>query len=277
MPLEPSWNSPRVALGLAAAVLCIWSPSSAQEASTSRDGPLWTMEGLRSGQCVRFLMEPGAAGKHVKQGARLLRADQDSSLHPVLQTIIGEQTEFARWVPSSLCIFYSDAIRLSGRRLGSKDPRKKQMLGFWTVAAVESGGSRQDIVLDLFGNSGSLVRAAELGKVKLREARSTVSKPAGTSNDVYDIQIGKTRLIWNGRATGDSSAVGAVHERWLTRGASGTFWRVNASLRPGWTRPVVGVLTVEGKDDLARALKSSPTRFVGPLYLGGEGELRFYR
>jgi hypothetical protein len=222
-------------------------------------------------------MEPGAASKHMKQGARLLRADQDSSLHPVLQTIIGEQTEFTRWVPSSLCIFYTDAIHLSGRRLGSKDPRKKQMLGFWTVAAVEAGGSRQDLVLDLFGNSGSLVRAAELGKVKLREARSTTSRPAGTNNEAYDIQIGKTRLIWNGRAAGDSSAVGALQERWLTRGASGTFWRVNASLRPGWTRPLAGVLTVEGKDDLARALKSSPTRFVGPLYLGGEGELRFYR
>ncbi len=277
MPLEPRWKSPRAALGLAVAALCIWSPSSAQEAGANQDGPVWTLEGLRSGQCVRFLMEPGTAGKHVKPGVRLLRADQDSSLHPVLHTIIGEQTEFARWVPSSLCIFYSDAIRLSGRRLGSKDPRKKRMFGFWTVAAIEPAGTRQDLVLELFGGDGSLVRAAEMGKIKLREARSTVSKPAGTDNDLYDVQVGKTRLIWNGRASGDSSAVGPIQERWLTRGTSGTFWRVSASLRAGWTRPLVGVLTVEGKDDLARALKTSPTRFVGPLYLGGEGELRFYR
>ena len=116
---------------------------------------MWTLEGLRSGQCVRFLIEPGAAGKHAKQGTRLLRADQDSSLHPALHAVIGEQPEFARWIPSSLCLFYSDAIRLGGRRFGGKDSRKQQMIGVWTVAAVEPGGARQDLVLDLFGTGGA--------------------------------------------------------------------------------------------------------------------------
>jgi hypothetical protein len=34
---------------------------------------------------------------------------------------------------------------------------------------------------------------------------------------------------------------------------------------------------VEGKDGLAKALQGSPVRFVGPLYRGGDGEVRFQR
>jgi hypothetical protein len=223
-------------------------------------------------------MEPGAAGKQLRSGSRLLRADQDPTLHPSLRGVVADQTEFASWAPASLCIYYADAIRLGTRRLGSKDPRKRQMLGVWTVAATEQGGNRRDIVLELFGASGELAHSAEQSKVKLREVQSSRSKPADSENDLYEIRVGKTRLIWNGRATGDSTRVeGPLRELWLTKGASGTMWRVQTTVQPVWTRPLVGVLTVEGKDDLARALKASPTRFVGPLYFGGGAELRFSR
>ncbi len=162
---------------------------------------------------------------------------------------------------------------------GNKDPRKKQLLGFWSMGAVELGSAaRRDIVLELFGSGGDLVQAAGRAKVKLREARSGVSKVAGSGNDLYNVRLGKTRLVWNGRAAGDSIAVEhPIQELWLTRGASGTLWRIRAEMRPAWTRPLVGVLSVEGKDDLAKALKRSPTRFVGPVYTGGRGELRFSR
>jgi len=223
-------------------------------------------------------MNPRVVSQEVRSGLRPLRADQDSSLHPALQSIIRDQAEFALWTPASLCLFYSDAIRLSGRRLGSKDSRKQRMLGYWAVAASGAGGVRQDMVLELFGTGGDLVRAAEMGKVKLREARSSVSKAAGSDHDLYDVTVGKTRLIWNGRAVGDTALAGqTIQAKWLTRGSSGTFWQVDATLRATSTRPLVGVLTIEGKDALAKALKASPTRFVGPVYLGGEGVLRFYR
>ena len=57
-----------------------------------------------------------------------------------------------------------------------------------------------------------------MSKVKLSEAHSSVSKAAGTDNDLYEVQIGKTRLIWNGRAVGDSTAVGPIQESWLDSG-----------------------------------------------------------
>ena len=278
MQVLRSLKASSITFGLAAAGFCGAWPVAAQDRSERREGPIWLLEGLQAGQCLRFLMEPGAAGRGLRPGARLVRADQDKGLHPALRTVVDAQPEFAPWTPASLCLYYADAIRLGGRRFGSKDPRRRQMLGFWTVAATEPGGVRRDLVLELFGTRGDLVRAAEMGKVKVREARSAVSKAANSGNDLYDVQIGKTRLVWNGRPAGDSTMVDQpVEERWLTRGASGTVWRVHTVIRPTWSRPLVGVLSVEGKDDLAKALKGSPTRFMGPVYYGGGGELRFFR
>jgi hypothetical protein len=269
----------RLALGLAAVTFCgAWPLASQEPAAVGAQGLVWTLENLQAGQCVRFLMNPGVAAKHLRPGTRLVRADQDQSLHQALKSVVAEQSEFATWIPASLCFLYADAMRLGRWRLSSKDSRRKQMLGTWTMAATEQGGGRRDIVVDLFGSGGDFVRAAEAGKVRAREARSAVSKAPGGENDLYDIRIGRTRLIWNGRAVGDSARVdGAVEERWLARGASGLFWRGQSIIRPVWSRSMVGVLTVEGNDGLANALKGSPTRFVGPVYYGGGGEIRFAR
>ena len=268
----------RAALSLAAATLCGALPLLAQDAATGRKGPVWTLEGLQEGQCVRFLMDPDDVAKQLRAGSRLVRAGQDQALHPSLRSVVEQQPEFASWAPASLCLYYAAAIRLGARRLGSKDPRKRQMLGVWAVAATEQGGNRRDLVLELFGASGELAHSAEQAKVKLREARSSRSKPAQSENDLYGVRVGKTHLMWNGRAAGDSTRVeGPLRELWLTKGASGTMWRVQTTVQPTWTRPLVGVLTVEGKGDLAKALKASPTRFVGPLYFGGSVELRFSR
>lgn len=251
----------------------------AQDAAGGREGPLWTLEGLSAGQCVHFLMEPGVARKQVRNEVRLLRADQVKSLHPAIGSVIEGQPEFASWTPSSLCLFYLDAVHLGRRRYGDKDPRKRQMIGVWTLAGAEQGGgARRDFVLDLSATRGDLVRAAGLAKVKFRNAQSKMSREAATGNDVYEIRIGKTRLVWNGRAAGDSTRVEQpLQESWLAKGSSGTVWRISATFAPAWSRSLVGVLSVEGKDDLAKALKASPTRFVGPLYFGGGGELRFSR
>jgi hypothetical protein len=43
---------------------------------------------------------------------------------------------------------------------------------------------------------------------------------------------------------------------------------------PTSSRSMIGSLIVQGDDDLAKALRSSPIRYVGPNYRGGGGELR---
>jgi hypothetical protein len=269
-----------VILGLAVASwLRAPAPIVAQGRPEVREGPVWTLEGLRTGQCVRFLLDPTKAPRELLDGARLVAASQDQSLHPALRTVIDGQPEFAGWTSSSLCLFYVEALTVGARRIAAKDPRKRQMIGLWTVAASEQGGrARRDVVLSFFGVGRGLIQTAGFTKVKLREAESSVSKAPDTDNDLFTVKIGKTRLVWNGRAVGDSTRVEQpIQESWLAKGTFETVWRVHATLRPEWSRPLAGVLRVEGKDDLAKALKASPIRFVGPLYEGGGGELRFSR
>lgn len=264
----------RLSLGLAMATWAAW-PLAAQ---ATPEGPSWALRALRNSECVRFLIEPAVATKRKREGSRPLRADQDETLHPALRSVITAQPEFAAWTPSSLCFFYADSVTVSGRTIVGKNPKKPQMISVWTVAATQEGtGARRDLVLDLAASSGGIIRAAQVAKLRLQEARASVSRVSESSDELYEIRLGKTRLFWTGRPADDSARVKApIQESWAVRGATGT-WNVTASLSPTWSRPLVGVLRVEGKDDLAKALKSSPIRFVGPRQLGGSGDLLFSR
>lgn len=264
-------------LGLGLALVGCWGATalSAQGRPETRDGPTWTLQGIRDGYCVRFLVEPGMAAKELRDGFVLVKASNDKSLHPALRRVLEAQPEFASWTPSALCLYYVDAVDIGRQRITEK--RKAQLLGVWTLATVEQGsGQRRDLALDFFTGRGHLARAAEITHVRLHEAESAVSQVAESSDSEYDVKIGKTRVIWKGRAVGDSARRNEpVDESWLVDGTSGKAWTVHLTLRAAWSRDVVGVLSVEGKDALAKALKGSPIRFVGPLYRGGSGELRF--
>lgn len=274
----PTLARSTVALGLAA-VCSGGAPLAGQARVEGRERPVWTLEGLRAGHCVRFLIAPGVAQKNLREGFRILPAGPDRTLHPALRSVVDAQPEVASWAASALCVYYLDAVHIGRRRYAERDPRKGQMLGIWTLATAERAtGTRRDLVLDLFATGRALVEAAGRSQVKLRQARSTVSRADEDGNDLYDVRIGKTHLVWNGRAIGDSTRIERpVGVSWLVRGTSGMTWDVHATLRPAWSRPLVGVLRVEGKDGLAKSLKASPIRFVGPLYQRGSGELIFSR
>jgi hypothetical protein len=229
------------------------------------------------GYCVRFLIEPRTAAKELKDGFVLRRADRNEDLHPALRNVIESQPEFAAWVPSSLCLYYVDGVRLGDRRIAERDTRKYQMLGVWSIATAEQGsGKRRDIVVDMVASRERLVRAAEAARVRLHSAHSTVADARDTTSDSYSVKIGKTLLVWTGRPAGDSVRVTQpIEESWSVTGVRQDSWGATLALSPVWSRALVGSLRVEGKGDLAKALKSSPIRFVGPAYTCGGGEVRF--
>src|SRR4051812_39192541 len=109
MPAYRRLRASRMALAVAAASTWGLSPLVAQQRSPEREGPVWTLEGLKAGQCVRFLMDPAVAAKELRPGSRLVRADQDDGLHPALRSVVEGQPEFAAWTPASLCLYYADA------------------------------------------------------------------------------------------------------------------------------------------------------------------------
>lgn len=265
-------------LGIAVATCCGASSLAAQSAPAPKETQIWALQGLRIGYCVRFLIEPRTAAKELKDGFVLLRADQNPTLHPALRNVIQAQPEFASWAPSNLCLYYMDAVTLGDRRIAEKDSRKYQMIGVWSVATAELGSRRRRDVVLMFASRERLIRAAEAARVRLHSAKSTVAVAADTTSDLYSVKIGKTLLVWNGRAAGDSVRVERpIEESWSVTGIRQSTLHANLALTPTWSRSLVGSLRVEGKGDLAKALKASPIRFVGPAYSGGGGEVRFSR
>jgi hypothetical protein len=262
-----------------AVATCCASSLGAQTVKEVKAERVWSLQGLRAGYCVRFLMHPKAATGELKNGFLLLRAGQDTTLHAALRQVVQTQPEFAGWVPSNICFYYTDAVQVGGRRVVEKNPRIAQMIGIWSLGTVEQGsGVRRDLVLDMFASRERLRTAAAENLVLLHEAEAGFRAPTDTSGTEYRQSIGKTNLVWIGRTAGDSTRVeGPIVETWEVPGVRGVTWSAQLALSPGWSRPLVGSLRVEGKGDLAKALKASPIRFVGPFYRGGNGQLRFSR
>jgi hypothetical protein len=264
---------------VAVATCCVPVSLAAQATAPLKDQRVWSLEGLRAGFCVRFLTDPKLAAEELKEGFRLLRADQDPTLHPALRQVVGTQPEFASWTPSNLCFYYSDAVKVGNQRIAERDARRAQMLGVWSLGAVEQEtGKHRDIVVDLVASRERLRSAAANNLVQVHEADAAFRAASDISPDQYTLTIGKTQLIWSGRTTGDSTRVEQpIVDSWRVPGVRGVTWSAQLALTPAWARAVVGSLRVEGKGDLAKMLKASPIRFVGPFYRGGRGELRFSR
>jgi hypothetical protein len=247
---------------------------------------VWQIEGLHTGFCIQFLVDPAQLDVPISRSARPLRADAIDDLSPVLRTVVSTQPEYAAWTPSWVCLYYMESVDVGSLRVTERDPRKAPMLGVWSLAAADAeGGARRDVVLRFFTNTDRLERAGQLNGLDLHTIRSKVhdimndedatAPPLGTS---YQIKLGKTLLIWEGRRVSDSTRA---------RGPVATDWRADSRrkgpmtarlvLSPEWTQAMVGSLRVEGKDGFANAVKASPIRFVGPAMLGGGGELAFGR
>jgi hypothetical protein len=154
------------------------------------------------------------------------------------------------------------------------------MMAVWSLAtAVRGTGTQRDFVIEMYAGRGGLSRAAEGTGVSMEEVRASVSDAPDSIADTYSVKVGKTLLVWNGRAAGDSTRVTQpIAESWSLVGLRSLgIWQTELAFAPQWSRPLVGSFRVEGKGDLAKALKASPIRFVGPLYRGGGGRLRFRR
>lgn len=248
---------------------------------------VWRIEGLHTGFCVQLLLDPAKLDVTLPRGARPLRADADDSLSTVLRTVIANQRDVAGWIPSKICMYFMETVRVGSVRVSERERSKAPMVGVWTLAAADSaGGPRRDVVLRLFTNAGRLERAGKVSGIDLQKIRSEVRSIPSDEEDPsapaigvrYQVRLDKTLLIWEGRRVDDSTrAGGPVTAQWRAETERRGPVTARLVLTPEWTQAMAGSLRVEGKGDFADAVKASPIRFVGPALLGGGGELAFRR
>jgi len=265
-----------------AARVAIGSPLLAQ--ANGADANVWQLGGLRTGFCVELLLAPNSPVLgSLPQGVRPMAASQVADLHASLKGVVDGQPEYASWSPSRLCFHLLDTIRTRDLTLGDRSGKHPQLFGTWTVTAAGRAGAAHEAVLELFANSDRLVRSARLAGQAVQEARLTVGKvPVEDENgtpspeDRIQVKLGNTVVTWDGHQAGDSTRVGSPQETdWTAAGVRGGEASGRLLLTPTYSRAMAGSLKVDGKDELAKALRSSPTRFAGPAYHGGGGTVSF--
>jgi len=246
----------------------------------------WRLEGLRKGFCVQLLMDPAAkALEELPAGYRAVPASEATDLHVSLRAVVEGQPEYASWSPSRLCFNSVDTVRTDEFILGDKSGRHPQLFASWTVLAAGPGGPPGEVALNLFSNSERLIRSARLTGLRVREARLSVGpvpiedeNGVPSSDERFQVKVGKTTVTWDGRLARDSSAAREPFRlAWVASSERGGVATGELVLSAVTERPMAGSLKVEGKDAFAKALRASPTRFAGPAYQGGEGSVSLHR
>jgi len=243
----------------------------------------WSMAGLRTGFCIDFLMDSTAATKQVRKvdkGYVVVPAAYYRRLNPALEGLVGRRPEFAQWIPASLCIISANSVTVGGRTVSDDDPDKRQMVGFWGVAARPADELLSDSVMVvpvLFTSNHRIDRNSELDGLRVDTVKEDRGDMPDTPGDrFYHVRIKKADIHWVGHMAG--SPVAGEARRWtlMLKGTKNSSWLADVWIEPAETQFVVGSLRIEGKDDLAKALKGSPMRMQGPAFWGGDGGFDFY-
>ena len=276
IPLPRILASTLAALSLAAPVPAVAQDGEAPTTAT------WRLEELHEGFCVQFLVEPDALSDELPERTQAMTAGDVGDELPVpLRTVVAEQPEFAAWVPSRLCL-YTFGLIVAGRvRAANQERRKAPMLVFWTVPIRDgAAGSSRRLALGLYANTSRLDDAADAADLELRDVRTTYGpvpvdeEAPETDAQRTTVRLGKTLLTWDGRPASDSAAVSEPEVvRWRSEGDKRPWVDGTLTLTPRVRSGMIGSLKVEGKDDLAKMMRASPIRFVGPGYRGGGGTI----
>lgn len=252
-----------------AALLAVASGTLTAQAPGLAGDQVWSLDSLRAGTCIHFLVDPTvAAQSSVFRGASLLSAANVDSLNPALRGAVQGNPQIANWIPSSFCIYQFAAVTVGGRTITDRKGRS-QAIALWSMP-----GSGASPVLVLVNNS-RLSDAVKRFGVRIENMSAVFGKVPESTDDRYQIRYSGSSIVWDGRAVGDSMAPPDIQGQGTSPGRYGTTWKVTHEIHAGGSRYLAGSLRVDGKGELARMLTASPIRFVAPLVWGGSGRISF--
>ena len=266
-------------------LVCAGAAQDAQAQSTTALQE-WTLQNFRASVCVHFLMDSAAADKELPKEYRTVRASNFPELSPALTTLINGEPEYQAWVPAQWCSFYYDQVKVGDQTLGDATPDldHTQYLGAWLIGAVpvqETGtpATPSFYVASLRTPNWRWIRMAETSLIKMEFAERSIGKvPEGTDDRLRVEMSGRTVITWDGHLAGDSAMAAPRSEQiWYTLNSRGARIQAQVTISPEKRQNIAGSLQVAGNDPVAKSLRASPIRMVGPLSWGGFGTLAFVR
>jgi hypothetical protein len=246
----------------------------------------WTLQNFRASVCVHFLMDSATADKELPKEYRTVRAADFPELSPAVKTLISGEPEYQAWVPAQWCSFYYDQVKVGDQLLGDAAPDldHTQYLGAWLIAGVpaqESGAPANPsyYIATLRTPNWRWIRLAETSLIRMEFAERSIGKVPEGTDDRFRVEMsGRTVITWDGHLAGDSAwAAPRSEQTWYALNSRGARIRAQVTLTPEKRQNIAGSLQVAGNDPVAKSLRASPIRMVGPLSWGGSGTLSFAR
>ena len=241
----------------------------------AQGGSLWRFGNLQQGYCITFLVSPADAPGVLPDDAQPVRLDAMSDAPPALARVLQDQPEYGSWMPAAVCIYRFGRADGGGRELvaaaGESEMIGALVFGARVAAAQPANGMYGNF---LFTNDKRIAKSTDSSRVTFRQVKATFGKAAHGDDERHVISFGKTTLIWDGHAASDSAALATPLERvWVLEGSRNRPVLLRWTLFATSSRSMVGALVVQGKDRLAKVMRSSPIRYLGPVYQGGTAEL----
>lgn len=264
-------------LGCAAALLAL----SAGVGRVQAQAPVevrWSLEGNRGSYCIWYLADPDLARHMVPSNTVLAPAGTGAGLPPLLARTVQDEPRFAQWIPGAICIGAYDRATSGGRTLAQGKANRPVIVATNSLAASAAHGvpAASSYLIDFMTDERSLARAADAAGFGMDGITVITRQQVGADDPRVSIEVAGVQITWSGHAIGDSG-VGKTRSVSFGYGnGRGGGWLIQLQSAPASTRLMAGALEVDGRNMLARALKASPVRGIGPEESGGTVTLTFH-
>ena len=263
---------------ICAAVITLVAASAAGGQALPLKDTEWTLEGGTGGYCIWYLADPALAQKLVPSSTSLVPAGTGGELPMLLAGTIREEPKFAQWIPGSICVGFYQKVVSAGRTIAEAKPGKPIMMATSSIAAQAAHGvpGANHYLLDFMTNDRGVANAADDIGVDMSSIEMVRRSPLEGEDPNVILTLDGIQITWAGHAIADSSVGKTRGVSFGYGGPKSINWLINMESSPQSSRLMVGVLLVGGGNNLAKVLKASPVRAIGPETRGGTATVTFH-
>lgn len=257
--------------------LLVGAPGLAAQATLPEDAT-WTLEGSEGGYCIWYLADPAIARKMVPGSTVLTAAGSGAGLPPLLATTIREEPRFAQWIPGSLCFGFYQRVSEGSRTVAEGRPGRPVIVVTSSLASQDARGveGATEYLIQLLTDNRSLANAADRIGVDMSSVKYLSRIRVEGGDPSVTIDLDGAIISWSGHALAGSSVGKTRSMSFGYGGPKSANWLMTLELAPATSRLIVGNLSISGSNNLAKALRSSPARSIGPQESGGTASATFH-
>lgn len=235
----------------------------------------WSMQDARGGFCIWYLVDPAMAPGLAEKGTVFATAGTGSTLPRSLAQTIGDEPRFTSWIPAAICVWSYGTITIGDNRpIVATPDQPLTLVAHFLAAQSPRGAGGAGFLLLRLGSDNRVVRnQGNDPGLSIDGVTVVAGKDRGTPEDRVEFRLEDTQITWIGHPSGEPSVGTTRSMSFGYAGSRKTSWQGSFETTPAATHVMIGSLRIDGKGLLAKALKSSPIRAVGPVETGGSARL----